>query len=163
MPSRRCRLLALRQPALFGHPSSQAYVVFRNLEEAQKACSKDKVSSAAQTAHLVKRHRWCGVRGHRCIANSLSASMPRTSRTVPTPCAQDIFCLKSGDRYVRVSIEQDVSPADLVATDSAASGKVRAHVCLDVGYTAVSCTCTLGRRYESSMHQPRSGHSRAGI
>ena len=39
---------------------------------------------------------------------------------------QDIFCPKSGDRYVRVSIEQDVRPADLVATDSAATGKVSA-------------------------------------
>lgn len=58
--------------------------------------------------------------------------MPRTSRAVPTPCAQDIFCPKSGDRYVRVSIEQDVSPADLVATDSAASGKVRGQVYLDI-------------------------------
>ncbi|KAI7845965.1 hypothetical protein COHA_000511 [Chlorella ohadii] len=37
---------------------------------------------------------------------------------------KDIFCPKSGDRYVRVSIEQDVRPADLVATDSAATGKV---------------------------------------
>lgn len=53
---------------------------------------------------------------------------------------QDIFCPKSGDRYVRVSIEQDVSPADLVATGSAASGKVRAHVSLECALL-LQCAC----------------------
>ncbi|PRW61587.1 heterogeneous nuclear ribonucleo F isoform A [Chlorella sorokiniana] len=62
----------------FDDLTGEAYVVFNSLEEAQKACSKDK----------------------------------------------DIFCPKSGDRYVRVSIEQDVSAADLAATSNASSGKV---------------------------------------
>lgn len=53
---------------------------------------------------------------------------------------QDIFCPKSGDRYVRVSIEQAVSPADLVATGSAASGKVRAHVSLECALP-LQCAC----------------------